>query len=84
LGETTVCGDKREIGQICHQRTWKKLVQHLWSQKTGRPEKYHKAFVRFLAAVWYFFDCLCGKILASLLRRIIGFLAGESNLDETI
>jgi len=49
--------------------------------KTGRPEKYHQAFVKVLAAIWDFFDCPCGKLLAPLLRSIIGFLVGEFNLD---
>ena len=49
--------------------------------KTGRPEKYHKAFVKVLAAIWDFFDCPCGKLLAPLLRSVTGFLAGEFNLD---
>ena len=38
------------------------------SKKTGRPEKYDKAFVKVLADIWDFFDSQCGKLLAPLLR----------------
>jgi len=47
------------------------------SAKTGRPEKYHKAFAKALAAVWELFDYPCGKLLAPLVRSAIGFLALE-------
>ena len=52
--------------------------------KTGRPEKYHKAFVKVLAAIWGFFDCPCGKLLVPLLRGILDFLVGEFKLDEAM
>ena len=33
-------------------------------------------------AIWDFFDFPCGKLLAPLLRSIIGFLVDEFSLDE--
>jgi hypothetical protein len=51
-------------------------------KKTGRPEKYHKAFVAVLAAIWELFDYQCGKLLAHLIRGMIDFLADEFNLSE--
>jgi len=52
------------------------------SKKTGRPEKYTKAFVKVLAVVWDFFDCQCGKLLAPMMRGMIGFLVQEFGLNE--
>ena len=49
-------------------------------KKRGRPEKYNKAFVRVLEAVWDFFDFQCEKLLAPLLRSIISFLADKFKL----
>ena len=51
-------------------------------KKTGRPEKYNKAFVKVLEAVWDFFDFQCGKLLAPLVRSIISFLVEKFKLDE--
>ena len=53
-------------------------------KKTGRPEKYHKAFVSVLTAVWELFDYQCGKLLSPLLRGIIDFLVLEFNLSEDL
>ena len=47
----------------------------------GRPEKYHAAFVEALKAVWELFDYQCGKLLAPLIRGMIGFLVIEFNLS---
>jgi hypothetical protein len=52
------------------------------SKKTGRPEKYHKAFVKVLLGIWEFFDYQCGKLLAPLIRGMITFLALDFGLDE--
>jgi len=46
-------------------------------KKRGRPEKYHAAFVKALIAVWEFFDCPCGKLLAPLIKSAIHFLVLE-------
>jgi len=53
-------------------------------KKTGRPEKYDKAFVKVLAEIWDLFDSQCGKLLAPLLRGAIGFLALEYSLSERV
>jgi len=45
--------------------------------KTGRPEKYHKAFVKALKEIWELFDFQCGKLLAPLIRGMIAYLAIE-------
>jgi hypothetical protein len=50
--------------------------------KTGRPEKYHKAFVSVLTAAWELFDFQCGKLLAPLVRGVMSFLVSEFNLSE--
>ncbi|MDR2702240.1 MAG: hypothetical protein LBB72_07395 [Spirochaetaceae bacterium] len=54
------------------------------SKKTGRPEKYHKAFVAVLLSLWEFFDFQCGKLLAPLIKGMIGFLVQKFNLGEDI
>ena len=51
-------------------------------KKTGRPEKYDKAFVDILRAIWELFDYQCGKLLSPLIRGVIGFLALEFNYSE--
>jgi hypothetical protein len=53
-------------------------------KKTGRPETYNKAFVSALKDIWEFFDCQCGKLLAPLIRGIIGFLALEFGLSQEL
>ena len=53
-------------------------------KKTGRPEKYHPAFVKVLKTVWEFFDFQCGKLLAPLMRGMIAFLVIEFKLSEDI
>jgi len=53
-------------------------------KKTGRPEKYHAAFVAVLASIWELFDFQCGKLLAPLVRGMIGFLVSEFKLGEDI
>ena len=52
------------------------------SKKTGRPEKYHKAFVTVLSGLWEFFDFQCGKLLAPLVKGMIDFLVREFSLSE--
>jgi hypothetical protein len=52
--------------------------------KTGRPEKYHKAFVRALTDIWELFDFLCGKLLAPLIKGTVAFLVLEFNLSEEL
>jgi hypothetical protein len=54
------------------------------SKKTGRPEKYHTAFAAVLLSLWEFFDFQCGKLLAPLIKGVIGFLVQEFNLSEDI
>jgi hypothetical protein len=48
--------------------------------KTGRPEKYHQAFVKILKEIWELFDFQCGKLLAPLIRGMIAFLVIEFKL----
>ena len=50
--------------------------------KTGRPEKYHKAFVKALALIWELFDYQCGKLLAPLVQGMMDFLVEEFSLSE--
>jgi hypothetical protein len=50
-------------------------------KKTGRPEKYHKAFVKALKEIWELFDFQCGKLLAPLIKGMIIFLASEFKLS---
>ena len=52
--------------------------------KTGRPEKYHTAFVEVLKKIWELFDFQCGKLLAPLVRGMIAFLILEFNLNEEL
>jgi hypothetical protein len=54
------------------------------STKTGRPEKYHMAFVKILSDLWEFFDFQCGKLLAPLVKGMMGFLVQEFNFSEDI
>jgi len=54
------------------------------NKKTGRPEKYHKAFAAVLLSLWEFFDFQCGKLLAPLLKGMEGFLVQEFNLSEEV
>jgi hypothetical protein len=49
-------------------------------KKTGRPEKYHKAFVKALVGIWEFFDYPCGKLLAPLIKSALSFLILEFSL----
>jgi hypothetical protein len=53
-------------------------------KETGRPKKYHKAFLKVLADIWELFDYQCGKLLAPLIRGIIGFLVNDFNLDDEL
>jgi len=53
-------------------------------KKTGRPEKYHSAFVEALVAIWEFFDLQCGKLLSPLIKGVMGFLVPEFNLSEEL
>jgi len=53
-------------------------------KKTGRPETYNKAFVSALKGIWEFFDCQCGKLLAPLIRGIIGFMTVEFGLSQEL
>ena len=76
-------------GKNCYAQSGGKLVKYTakppvkgrrkapGGAKAGRPEKYHKAFVRALTAVWELFDFPCGKLLAPLIKSAIGFLALE-------
>ena len=52
--------------------------------KTGRPEKYHAAFVASLTTIWELFDFQCGKLLAPLIRGILDFLAEEFSFSDDI
>jgi len=54
------------------------------SKKTGRPDKYNKAFVAALKAIWVLFDFQCGKLLAPLMRGMLSFLALEFNLSKDL
>jgi len=53
-------------------------------KKTGRPEKYHKAFVKILEKIWELFDYQCGKLLAPLIREMIAFLVIEYQLNAEL
>jgi hypothetical protein len=53
-------------------------------KKTGRPEKYHKAFVKALIDIWELFDFQCGKLLAPLIRGTVAFLVLEFNLSKEL
>ena len=53
-------------------------------KKTGRPEKYHPAFVKVLKGIWEFFDFQCGKLLSPLIRGMIDFLTVEFALSGDI
>ena len=54
----------------------------LGGKKTGRPETYTKAFVKVLSDIWELFDYQCGKLLAPLIRGMIGFLVIEFGLSD--
>jgi hypothetical protein len=51
-------------------------------KKTGRPEKYSKAFYKVLKGIWELFDYQCGKLLAPLMKGMISFLAAEYDLCD--
>ena len=53
-------------------------------KRTGRPEKYDKAFVKVLSGLWELFDYQCGKLLAPLLRGMMVFLVLEFNLSKEL
>jgi len=53
-------------------------------KKTGRPDKYHKAFVTVLKAIWELFDFQCGKLLAPLIRGMLAFLVLEFKLSKEL
>jgi len=53
-------------------------------KKTGRPEKYHKAFVKILTEIWELFDFKCGKLLAPLIKGMIASMAIEFKLNEEL
>ena len=53
-------------------------------KKTGRPEKYNPAFVAVLRAVWEPFGFQCGKLLAPLIRGMMGYLVIEFKLSEAL
>ncbi|MCL2473077.1 MAG: transposase [Treponema sp.] len=53
-------------------------------KKTGRPEKYHNAFVKILTEIWELFDFQCGKLLAPLIRGMIAFLVIEFKLGAEL
>jgi len=51
-------------------------------KKTGRPEKYNKAFVAVLKKIWELFDYQCGKLLAPLITGMIDFLVVEFDIGR--
>ena len=51
-------------------------------KKAGRTETYDKAFVKVLSDIWELFDYQCGKLLAPLIRGMIGFLVIEFGLSD--
>jgi hypothetical protein len=53
-------------------------------KKTGRPEKYHKAFVELLKDIWELFDYQCGKLLAPMVKGMINFLVIEFDINEQL
>ena len=53
-------------------------------KKTGRPKKYNPPSVAVLRAVWELFDFQCGKLLAPLIRGMMGYLVIEFNLSEVL
>jgi hypothetical protein len=62
-------------------RTEKKATK---GKKTGRPEKYTKAFVHALKDIWDLFDYQCGKLLAPLIRGALSFLVIEFKLNDEL
>ena len=40
-------------------------------KKTGRPEKYNKAFLKVLIEIWELFDCQCGRTKVRNLWRLL-------------
>jgi hypothetical protein len=62
----------------------KPAVKGSRGQKTGRPEKYRKAFVKALTDIWELFDFQCGRLLAPLIRGMIAFLVLEFNLSKEL
>jgi len=52
------------------------------SKKTGRPEIYTKAFVKVLSEIRVLFDYQCGKLLAPIIRGMMGFLVAEFGINE--
>ena len=53
-------------------------------KETGRPDKYHKAFVKALKAIWELFDFQCGKLLAPLIRGMLSSLVLEFKLSKEL
>jgi hypothetical protein len=50
-------------------------------RKQGRRPKYQgAAFKALLEDIWSLFDCLCGKLLAPMLRLMLDFLTAEYSL----
>ena len=70
--------------QICRQTSRKRSPEGSWGQKNREAGKYHTAFVETLAAIWELFDLQCGKLLAPLVKGMMGFLVPEFNLTEEL
>jgi hypothetical protein len=83
-GKTRYAPSKGELVKYVAKPPLKSRQKASGSKKAGRPEKYHKAFVKALSDIWEFFDYQCGKLLAPLIRGMIDFLVLEFGLDEDI
>ena len=81
-GKTRYAVSKGKTVKYIAQEPAKGRQKACGDTKTGRPEKYTKAFLTVLKDIWELFDCQCGKLLAPLIRGIITFLADEYKLDE--
>jgi hypothetical protein len=54
-------------------------------RKQGRKPKYQgAAFTALLEDIWDLFDCMCGKLLAPMLRLMLDFLTAEYSLTPAM
>ena len=57
-------------------------TQAVTSGRRGRKPKYRETFKVVLTDIWELFDCLCGKLLAPMIRLMIDFLVVEFSLEK--
>jgi hypothetical protein len=53
-------------------------------KRGGRPVKYGEKFTKILSTIWDDYGKPCGKLLAPMIREIIGFLTGSKEPDYGI